>query len=97
MDLVKLVMLKELLVTTMNVKGNWTCFLDHFGNNHALLKFGERTRDPMLEAILTQTHEADLQNRHRPENGHPRAHPDLRFHSWRVLRRRTDGQRHLPR
>ena len=54
MDLSKLADLKEKLVTTTKFISVWEHFLDHFGENPAFIKLGERVRHPFLEAVFTR-------------------------------------------
>ena len=55
MDLALLATLKQELLHSQDFKQIWSYFMDNFGEDPAFIALGERTRHPMLEAIVSQT------------------------------------------
>ncbi|OQY56108.1 MAG: hypothetical protein DRR08_13885 [Candidatus Parabeggiatoa sp. nov. 2] len=53
MDLKKLSVLKEKLMTAEDFKEPWDYFFDHFGENPAFLKLGKKAKNSMLKAVIT--------------------------------------------
>jgi hypothetical protein len=54
MDLTLLETLKDKLVHATDFSDLWRYFLDHFGEDPGFIALGDRSRDPFLEAILSQ-------------------------------------------
>jgi len=66
MDLKKLNILKEKLMTTEDFHQPWNYFFDHFGENPVFMTQGKQTENPKLKAVITSIgqkmfqHEEDM-------------------------------------
>jgi hypothetical protein len=54
MDLALLETLKQKLLQAQEFQEIWEYFMDHFGEDPDFMALGERTRNPFLEAVMSQ-------------------------------------------